>query len=168
MVIVPFWKALFINFVIFTKGKRTEELSVTHLYFEHLWNVLWRYEWLEIISKSPFTSCFFCSTPAAGYFNDDDVPDIFVRYNHGKGFPLYYYSEVITTWKSLLLLVHCFYVLFTMSDRSFILVFRHKCFARVSVHWYRTGANFVSYLWNDLKRTVMLSIAIYANQDDSV
>lgn len=33
-------------------------------------------------------------TPAAGYFNDDDIPDFFVRYNHGKGFPSYYYSEV--------------------------------------------------------------------------
>ena len=45
--------------------------------------------------------CFlFFRTPAAGYFNDDDTPDFFVRYNHGKGFPVYYYSEVHTFLKT--------------------------------------------------------------------
>ncbi|RUS78517.1 hypothetical protein EGW08_013729, partial [Elysia chlorotica] len=33
------------------------------------------------------------STPAVGYYNDDDVPDILVKYAHGPGFPVYYYSE---------------------------------------------------------------------------
>ncbi|XP_048257876.1 uncharacterized protein LOC124125677 isoform X2 [Haliotis rufescens] len=33
------------------------------------------------------------STPAAGFYNDDDVPDFLVKFSHGPGFPVYYYSE---------------------------------------------------------------------------
>ncbi|OQV18864.1 hypothetical protein BV898_07118 [Hypsibius exemplaris] len=33
------------------------------------------------------------STPAAGYYNDDDVPDFFVNYSVGPGYPIYYYAE---------------------------------------------------------------------------
>lgn len=36
----------------------------------------------------------YYSTPAIGYFNDDDVPDFLVKYQTGPGFPIYYYSEV--------------------------------------------------------------------------
>ncbi|XP_071958463.1 uncharacterized protein [Antedon mediterranea] len=34
------------------------------------------------------------ATPAPGFFNDDDVPDFLVIFNHGPTFPVYYYSEV--------------------------------------------------------------------------
>ena len=37
------------------------------------------------------------STPAAGYYNNDDVPDFMVKYAHGPGFPIYYYSQVNAT-----------------------------------------------------------------------
>ncbi|CAL1534926.1 unnamed protein product, partial [Lymnaea stagnalis] len=37
------------------------------------------------------------STPAAGFYNDDDVPDFLVKYAHGPGYPLYYYSEARKT-----------------------------------------------------------------------
>ncbi|XP_078658307.1 uncharacterized protein LOC144903766 [Branchiostoma floridae x Branchiostoma belcheri] len=33
------------------------------------------------------------STPAAGFYNDDDVPDFMVHYQHGPGFPIYYQSH---------------------------------------------------------------------------
>jgi hypothetical protein len=33
------------------------------------------------------------STPAAGFFNEDDVPDFFVKYSVGPGYPIYYYAE---------------------------------------------------------------------------
>ncbi|GFR94558.1 PQQ-like domain containing protein [Elysia marginata] len=33
------------------------------------------------------------STPAVGYYNEDDVPDLLVKYAHGPGFPVYYFSE---------------------------------------------------------------------------
>uniref|UniRef100_A0A2C9JEN2 FAM234A/B beta-propeller domain-containing protein n=1 Tax=Biomphalaria glabrata TaxID=6526 RepID=A0A2C9JEN2_BIOGL len=33
------------------------------------------------------------STPAVGYYNEDDVPDFLVKFAHGPGYPLYYYSE---------------------------------------------------------------------------
>lgn len=36
----------------------------------------------------------FRSTPAVGRFNDDSTPDIFVSFQHGPGFPVYYYSHV--------------------------------------------------------------------------
>ncbi|XP_041470340.1 uncharacterized protein LOC121419916 isoform X1 [Lytechinus variegatus] len=34
------------------------------------------------------------STPAAGFYNDDDVPDFMVVYNYGPGYPLYYYVQI--------------------------------------------------------------------------
>jgi len=36
------------------------------------------------------------STPAPGYFNDDDVPDFLVHWQYGPGFPIYYHSVVRT------------------------------------------------------------------------
>ena len=33
-------------------------------------------------------------TPSPGYYNDDDVPDFLVRWQHGPGFPMYYHSIV--------------------------------------------------------------------------
>ncbi|XP_041373917.1 uncharacterized protein LOC121386932 [Gigantopelta aegis] len=33
------------------------------------------------------------NTPAAGYYNDDDVPDFMVKFSHGPGFPVYYDSQ---------------------------------------------------------------------------
>ncbi|CAH1796048.1 unnamed protein product, partial [Owenia fusiformis] len=32
------------------------------------------------------------STPAVGYFNNDDVPDFLIKYSYGPGFPIYYHS----------------------------------------------------------------------------
>ncbi|PIK39294.1 hypothetical protein BSL78_23866 [Apostichopus japonicus] len=37
---------------------------------------------------------FLDSTPGAGYYNDDDVPDFMIIFNYGPGYPLYYYSQV--------------------------------------------------------------------------
>jgi len=34
------------------------------------------------------------STPAPGYYNDDDVPDFIVHWQYGPGFPVYYHSIV--------------------------------------------------------------------------
>ena len=34
------------------------------------------------------------SSPAVGYFNDDDTPDIMVHYQTGPGYPLYYSAQV--------------------------------------------------------------------------
>ena len=36
----------------------------------------------------------FCSTPAPGFYNDDAIPDFMIKFAHGPGFPIYYYSEV--------------------------------------------------------------------------
>ncbi|RWS02090.1 PQQ-like domain containing protein [Dinothrombium tinctorium] len=33
------------------------------------------------------------TTPAVGYFNNDSIPDFFVIYQHGPGFPIYHYTE---------------------------------------------------------------------------
>lgn len=38
--------------------------------------------------------CFLLRTPGAGLYNNDDIPDVIVRYNYGPGFPVYYYSQV--------------------------------------------------------------------------
>lgn len=35
------------------------------------------------------------SVPIPAYFNSDNVTDFFVKYQTGKGFPLYFYSQVI-------------------------------------------------------------------------
>ncbi|KAJ8034255.1 hypothetical protein HOLleu_21012 [Holothuria leucospilota] len=40
----------------------------------------------------PFSESY--STPGAGYFNDDDIPDFMIIFNYGPGYPLYYYSQV--------------------------------------------------------------------------
>lgn len=40
----------------------------------------------------------FFSTPAPGFYNDDDVPDVLIKSAHGPGFPVYYYSTVRTPW----------------------------------------------------------------------
>ncbi|XP_038065379.1 uncharacterized protein LOC119735653 isoform X2 [Patiria miniata] len=34
------------------------------------------------------------SSPGVAYYNDDDVADFMVVYNHGPGYPVYYYSQV--------------------------------------------------------------------------
>ncbi|KAK7105709.1 hypothetical protein V1264_017053 [Littorina saxatilis] len=34
------------------------------------------------------------STPGAGYYNDDDIPDFMVQFSFGPGFPMYYHAEV--------------------------------------------------------------------------
>jgi len=36
------------------------------------------------------------STPAPGYYNDDDTPDFLVHWQYGRGFPVYYHSVVRT------------------------------------------------------------------------
>lgn len=33
------------------------------------------------------------STPAAGYFDEDDTPDFFIKYSVGPGYPVYYHAE---------------------------------------------------------------------------
>ena len=41
-----------------------------------------------------FVCLFVCSTPGAGFYNKDDIPDFMVKYNRGSGFPVYFYSNV--------------------------------------------------------------------------
>lgn len=36
----------------------------------------------------------YFSSPAVGYFNNDDIPDIMIHYQTGPGYPLYYSAEV--------------------------------------------------------------------------
>ncbi|KAK3107822.1 hypothetical protein FSP39_022986 [Pinctada imbricata] len=33
------------------------------------------------------------NTPAAGFYNGDDIPDFMIKYAHGPGYPVYYYSR---------------------------------------------------------------------------
>ncbi|XP_062614825.1 uncharacterized protein LOC134276609, partial [Saccostrea cucullata] len=40
-----------------------------------------------------FPSSESYNTPAPGFYNNDDTPDFLVKFAHGPGFPLYYYSE---------------------------------------------------------------------------
>ncbi|CAF1947391.1 unnamed protein product [Rotaria magnacalcarata] len=40
-----------------------------------------------------FPSSETYSSPAVGYFNDDDIPDIMVHYQTGPGYPLYYSAQ---------------------------------------------------------------------------
>ncbi|ESP00009.1 hypothetical protein LOTGIDRAFT_113097 [Lottia gigantea] len=47
-------------------------------------HVIWNYTF-----PSSETYC----TPAAGYYNDDEVPDFLIKYQNGPGFPIYYSSE---------------------------------------------------------------------------
>ncbi|GFO02838.1 pqq-like domain containing protein [Plakobranchus ocellatus] len=42
-------------------------------------------------SKFPGSETY--STPAVGFYNEDDVPDVMVKFAHGPGYPVYYYSE---------------------------------------------------------------------------
>ena len=46
-------------------------------------------------SVSSARCCVF-STPAPGYFNDDNMPDFLIHWQHGPGFPVYYHSVVGT------------------------------------------------------------------------
>ncbi|KAI1309010.1 hypothetical protein HDE_00313 [Halotydeus destructor] len=45
------------------------------------------------IWSTSFNSSETYSTPSVGRFNDDDVPDFFVAYQNGPGFPIYYYTH---------------------------------------------------------------------------
>lgn len=49
--------------------------------FQQLWN-------------RTFPSSETYSSPAVGYFNDDDIPDIMIHYQTGPGYPLYYSAQV--------------------------------------------------------------------------
>ncbi|XP_061183880.1 uncharacterized protein LOC133192057 [Saccostrea echinata] len=40
-----------------------------------------------------FPSSESYNTPAPGFYNSDDTPDFLVKFAHGPGFPVYYYSE---------------------------------------------------------------------------
>eukprot|EP00106_Octopus_bimaculoides_P010095 XP_014777537.1 PREDICTED: uncharacterized protein LOC106874346 [Octopus bimaculoides] len=61
---------------------------------------------MAVIWNYSFPSSESYNTPAAGYYNNDDVPDFMVKYAHGPGFPVYYYSQVIiVAWRRLLLLL---------------------------------------------------------------
>jgi len=53
-----------------------------------------RFIWQFLTSRFLYHTCYF-STPAAGYYNDDDVPDFLIKNAFGPGFPVYYHSEVI-------------------------------------------------------------------------
>ncbi|XP_022110434.1 uncharacterized protein LOC110989995 [Acanthaster planci] len=46
---------------------------------------LWNYSFAESETYS---------TPGVAYYNDDNIPDFMVVYNHGPGYPVYYYSQV--------------------------------------------------------------------------
>ncbi|XP_055329557.1 uncharacterized protein LOC129582151 isoform X2 [Paramacrobiotus metropolitanus] len=46
--------------------------------------IIWRYTTLNGETYS---------TPAAGYYNEDNVPDFFIKYSVGAGYPVYYYAE---------------------------------------------------------------------------
>ncbi|CAF1092421.1 unnamed protein product [Rotaria sp. Silwood1] len=48
--------------------------------FQQLWN-------------RTFPSSETYSSPAVGYFNDDDIPDIMIHYQTGPGYPLYYSAQ---------------------------------------------------------------------------
>ena len=51
----------------------------------------------QCVTLSFLFTCFiilFIRIPAAGFYNKDDIPDFFVRYNTGTGFPVYFYSNV--------------------------------------------------------------------------
>ncbi|CAF0948256.1 unnamed protein product [Adineta ricciae] len=43
--------------------------------------------------KRTFLSSETYSSPAVGYFNDDDTPDIMIHYQTGPGYPLYYSAQ---------------------------------------------------------------------------
>jgi hypothetical protein len=34
------------------------------------------------------------STLAVGYYDEDDIPDVLVKYQYGRGFPVYEYEQV--------------------------------------------------------------------------
>ncbi|GAB1601842.1 protein FAM234B-like [Argonauta hians] len=48
---------------------------------------------MTILWNHSFPSSESYNTPAAGYYNNDDIPDFMVKYAHGPGFPVYYYSQ---------------------------------------------------------------------------
>lgn len=50
----------------------------------HTYDVIWNYTF-------PLSETY--STPAAGYYNDDDIPDFLVKFAFGPGFPVYYRSQ---------------------------------------------------------------------------
>ncbi|XP_066299151.1 uncharacterized protein [Branchiostoma lanceolatum] len=47
----------------------------------------------EALWNASFPMSESYSTPAVGFYNDDDVPDFMVHYQHGPGFPIYYQSD---------------------------------------------------------------------------
>ena len=49
--------------------------------FKTLWNVT-------------FAESESYSTVAVGYYDEDDIPDFLVKYQHGKGYPVYEYEQV--------------------------------------------------------------------------
>lgn len=49
---------------------------------------------LRRLWRTRFAESESYSTPAVAFFNDDHVPDLIVQYQHGPGFPIYYYSQV--------------------------------------------------------------------------
>ncbi|XP_053207045.1 uncharacterized protein LOC128391220 isoform X2 [Panonychus citri] len=50
----------------------------------HTFHIIWQYH---------FPGSETYSSPTVGYFNADRVPDFFVSYQFGPGFPIYYYSQ---------------------------------------------------------------------------
>jgi hypothetical protein len=49
---------------------------------------------LRQLWRTRFAESESYSTPAVAFYNDDLVPDFLVQYQHGPGFPIYYYSQV--------------------------------------------------------------------------
>ncbi|PVD27593.1 hypothetical protein C0Q70_12757 [Pomacea canaliculata] len=47
----------------------------------------------EIIWNITFPQSETYSTPAPGFYNDDDIPDFMVNFAYGPGFPVYYHAQ---------------------------------------------------------------------------
>ncbi|XP_069115779.1 uncharacterized protein [Argopecten irradians] len=47
----------------------------------------------SVLWNKSFPSSESYNTPAAGYYNEDNVPDFMVKYAHGPGFPIYFRSQ---------------------------------------------------------------------------
>jgi hypothetical protein len=71
--------------------------------FHHL-NCTGKFSQYQVLDRI-FNHKICCFSPiSAGYFNEDDVPDILVRFHLGPGFPSYHYTQVG------LILCDCYYV----------------------------------------------------------
>ena len=44
--------------------------------------------------KTSFADSESYSTVAVGFFDDDNIPDFLVKYQHGPGYPVYDYEQV--------------------------------------------------------------------------